>query len=48
MLAAGSEYMEYTDNDKLEGTVKKVKMNKKQEVKLYIPCNGAYLAETAE
>lgn len=43
MISAGESVQIYTDNLQLEGSTKQVKMNKKQEVQLSIPCNGGVL-----
>ena len=43
MISAGESVQIYTDNLQLEGSTKQVKMNKKQEVQLSIPCNGGFL-----
>lgn len=43
MLAAGSKVSLYSDTEKLEGSLKEIKINKKQEVTLVVPCNGASL-----
>lgn len=40
MFAAGEEVQLYSDDAKLEGSLKTVKLNKKQELQLTIPCNG--------
>lgn len=43
MLAAGDDALLYSDNEKLEGTRKEVKINKKQEIEIVIPRNGAFV-----
>lgn len=43
MLSAGSEVQLYTDNVSLQGSVRGVKLNKKSELQLNIPCNGGIL-----
>ena len=45
MFEAGSQIKVYADNEKLEGGVSTVKVNKKQELKITIPCNGGLLIE---
>ncbi len=40
MFAAGETILYYSDDKDLNGSVKPLKMNKKQEVTLTIPCNG--------
>lgn len=40
MFAAGEEISLYSDNATLEGSVKTVKLGKKQELQLTLPCNG--------
>ena len=40
MFAAGSTVKQYSDDDQLNGSVKDVKVNKKQQVSITIPCNG--------
>lgn len=40
MFAAGETVQYYSDDKNLNGSVKPLKMNKKQEVTLTIPCNG--------
>ena len=40
MLAAGETIQYYSDDKDLNGSVKPLKMNKKQEVTMTIPCNG--------
>ena len=43
MLLSGSQVNLYTDDDALNGKVIPLKINKKQEVELTIPCNGGAL-----
>lgn len=43
MIPTGEFVQVYTDNLQLEGSTKQVKMNKRQEVQLSIPCNGGVL-----
>lgn len=43
MFAAGEKVQVYSDNDELQGNVKQVKLNKKQELQLTMPCNGGIL-----
>ena len=45
MFEAGSQIKVYADNEKLEGGVSTVKVNKKKELKITIPCNGGVLIE---
>jgi len=40
MFAAGSTVKFYSDDDQLNGSVKDLKINKKQQVAITIPCNG--------
>ena len=40
MFAAGSQLNLYSDTDKLEGSLKTVKLSKKQQIQVTIPCNG--------
>ena len=40
MVDAGKELMMYSDNKNLEGELQIVKLNKKQEIQITIPCNG--------
>lgn len=40
MLAAGTELQVYQDDEALQGSVKRMKLNKKQEMQVTIPCNG--------
>ncbi len=40
MFEAGAQIKVYADNEKLEGRVGTVKVNKKKELKISIPCNG--------
>ena len=40
MFAAGSALTVYSDDAKLNGSVKTVKQNKKQQLQVTIPCNG--------
>ena len=40
MFTAGEELQCYSDDKKLEGSVKSFKLNKKQEVEITIPENG--------
>ena len=40
MFAAGSQLNFYSDTDKLEGSLKTVKLSKKQQIQVSIPCNG--------
>lgn len=40
MIKAGADIKLYSDNEKLEGSVSTVKMNKKQEMEITIPTNG--------
>ena len=44
MMSAGDKLTLYTDNASLEGSVKDVKLNKKQTVSVTIPCNGGFVA----
>lgn len=43
MFAAGSQLEVYSDNDRLEGSLKSVKLSKKQDMQVSIPCNGGLL-----
>ena len=43
MFEAGSKVMVYSDNAKLQGSVKETKVNKKQQMDVTIPCNGGIL-----
>lgn len=43
MLQAEAEFMQYSDDEQLNGQVSKAKMNKKQELELSIPGNGGSL-----
>lgn len=43
MLPAGEEVQVYSDDAKLQGKLTAVKLNKKQEMQLTIPCNGGVL-----
>jgi hypothetical protein len=45
MFNAGTEVKFYSDNAKLEGSEKTVKINKEQEFQLIIPCNGGIVIE---
>lgn len=40
MVDAGKELIMYSDNKNLEGELQTVKLNKKQEMEITIPCNG--------
>ena len=40
MFSAGSLLNLYSDTDKLEGSLKTVKLSKKQQIQISIPCNG--------
>ena len=40
MFNAGSQLKHYSDTEKLEGSVKTLKLSKKKEVQISIPCNG--------
>ena len=40
MIAAGSQLKVYSDDAKLQGSVKTMKQSKKQQLKVTIPCNG--------
>ena len=40
MFNAGSQLKHYYDTEKLEGSVKTLKLSKKKEVQISIPCNG--------
>ena len=44
MLAKGTPLRLYTDNQQLQGSVKSVKANSRQQLSLTIPCNGAAVA----
>lgn len=43
MLSSGTEVQLYTDNELLQGSLKGMKLNKKSEIQLSIPCNGGVL-----
>lgn len=43
MFAAGGKVQVYSDDEALQGSVKAVKVNKKQELLLTMPCNGGVL-----
>lgn len=43
MFSSGEEVQVYSDDKALQGSVKKVKIGKKQELQLSIPCNGGAL-----
>lgn len=43
MLTAGTELQVYQDDETLQGSVKRMKLNKKQEMQVTIPCNGGVL-----
>ena len=45
MIPAGTMLDVYSDNDKLEGSKKQVKLGKKQTVNVVIPCNGGVVIE---
>ena len=40
MFPSGSQLSVYSDTDKLEGSLKTVKLSKKQQLQISIPCNG--------
>ena len=40
MFEAGSKVRLYSDDTLLNGSLKELKVNKKQEMKIEIPCNG--------
>lgn len=40
MFSAGSLLNLYSDTEKLEGSLKTVKLSKKQQIQISIPCNG--------
>jgi hypothetical protein len=40
MIAAGSSLQVYSDDAKLQGSLKTIKLNKKQQLTVTIPCNG--------
>ena len=43
MFEAGEELSFYTDDKELKGSVETKKLNKKQQIDLFIPCNGGVL-----
>ena len=43
MFKTGDHVRVFTDNEELQGNVKQIKVNKKQELQLAIPCNGGIL-----
>ena len=45
MFAAGETVQIYSDDKDLNGSVNPLKINKKQEVTLTIPCNGGVVVE---
>ncbi len=45
MIPAGTMLDVYSDNDKLEGSKKQVKLGKKQTINVVIPCNGGVVIE---
>jgi hypothetical protein len=46
MLESGSYVTQYSDDESLNGSVERVKINRKQEVTWTIPYNGAQLLVT--
>jgi hypothetical protein len=40
MFAAGNSLQLYSDDAQLNGSVKTIKQNKKQQLTITIPCNG--------
>jgi hypothetical protein len=45
MFDKGAELKLYSDDDQLNGSVKTIKQNKKQQLSVTIPCNGALVIE---
>jgi hypothetical protein len=45
MFAANSTVKMYSDDPQLAGSVKDIKINKKQQVIVTIPCNGGLVIE---
>jgi hypothetical protein len=45
MFASGETVQYYSDDKDLNGSLKPLKINKKQEVTLTIPCNGGVVLE---
>lgn len=43
MLESGAKLTMYTDDDQLQGKAESIKLNKKQQIELSIPCNGGVL-----
>ena len=43
MFIPGNQVRVFSDNEELQGNVKQVKVNKKQELQLTMPCNGGIL-----
>ena len=43
MFMPGNQVRVFSDNEELQGNVKQVKVNKKQELQLTMPCNGGIL-----
>ena len=45
MIAAGSQLQVYSDDAKLQGSVKTMKLNRKMQMTVDIPCNGGIVIE---
>ena len=45
MIAAGSQLQVYSDDAKLQGSVKTMKLNRKKQMTVDIPCNGGIVIE---
>lgn len=43
MFTAGQQVQVYSDSEELQGSVKQMKINKKQELQVTMPCNGGIL-----
>jgi len=43
MFMPGDQVRVFTDNEELQGNVRQIKVNKKQELQLAMPCNGGIL-----
>ena len=43
MFMPGKQVRLFSDNEELQGNVKPIKVNKKQDLQITIPCNGGIL-----
>lgn len=43
MFMSGEQVRVFSDNEELQGNVKPIKLNKKQELQVTMPCNGGIL-----